>query len=111
MNISMPCLGRVVICGLLLVCVGGAAHAQFRAAIQGTVKDTSGGVVSEATVTLSSKETNQKQEVTTSEDGFYRISGLAPGIGRLEVIEGAGHFIWVEAPGAVLATLRRLTAR
>jgi len=75
----MPCFVRVVICGLLLVLAGGAANAQFRAAIQGTVKDTSGGVVSEATVTLTSKETNQKQAVTSNEDGFYRISGLAPG--------------------------------
>jgi hypothetical protein len=24
--------------------------------------------------------------------------------------EGAGHFVWVEAPGAVRASLRRLTA-
>ena len=79
MNRSMPCFVRAMIFGFLLVVMGGAAHAQFRAAIQGTVKDSSGGVVSEATVTLTSKETTQKQEVTTSEDGFYRISGLAPG--------------------------------
>lgn len=79
MNRTMPCFVRVMICGLFLMFSGGAANAQFRAAVQGTVKDTSGGVVPEATVTLTSKETNNKQEVTTSEDGFYRISGLAPG--------------------------------
>ena len=28
----------------------------------------------------------------------------------VEVVEGAGHFVWVEAPGAVRAALRRLTA-
>jgi len=28
----------------------------------------------------------------------------------VEVVEGAGHFVWVEAPGAVRASLRRLTA-
>jgi pimeloyl-ACP methyl ester carboxylesterase len=28
----------------------------------------------------------------------------------VEVVEGAGHFIWVEAPGAVRHSLRRLTA-
>jgi pimeloyl-ACP methyl ester carboxylesterase len=28
----------------------------------------------------------------------------------VEVVEGAGHFIWVEAPGAVRVSLRRLTA-
>ena len=29
----------------------------------------------------------------------------------VEVVDGAGHFVWVEAPGAVRASLRRLTAR
>ena len=28
----------------------------------------------------------------------------------VEVVEGAGHFVWVEAPGAVRAALRRVTA-
>ena len=28
----------------------------------------------------------------------------------VEVVDGAGHFVWVEAPGAVRAALRRLTA-
>lgn len=28
----------------------------------------------------------------------------------VDVVEGAGHFVWVEAPGAVRASLRRLTA-
>ena len=28
----------------------------------------------------------------------------------VEVVDGAGHFVWVEAPGAVLGALRRLTA-
>ena len=28
----------------------------------------------------------------------------------VEVVDGAGHFVWVEAPGAVRASLRRLTS-
>ena len=28
----------------------------------------------------------------------------------VDVVDGAGHFVWVEAPGAVRASLRRLTA-
>jgi pimeloyl-ACP methyl ester carboxylesterase len=40
-----------------------------------------------------------------SMDGVERIPGA-----WIEVVDGAGHFIWVEAPGAVRATLRRLTA-
>jgi len=40
-----------------------------------------------------------------STDGVERIPGA-----WLEVVDGAGHFVWVEAPGAVRASLRRLTA-
>jgi pimeloyl-ACP methyl ester carboxylesterase len=40
-----------------------------------------------------------------STDAAERIPGA-----WVEVIEGAGHFIWVEAPGAVRESLRRLTA-
>jgi pimeloyl-ACP methyl ester carboxylesterase len=39
-----------------------------------------------------------------STDGAARIPGA-----WVEVVEGAGHFIWVEAPGAVRLALRRLT--
>ena len=42
--------------------------------------------------------------LTTSTDGAERIPGA-----WVEVVEGAGHFGWVEAPGAVRAALRRLT--
>ncbi len=44
--------------------------------------------------------------LAASTDAAERIPGA-----WVEVVEGAGHFAWVEAPGAVLATLRRLTAR
>jgi pimeloyl-ACP methyl ester carboxylesterase len=40
----------------------------------------------------------------TSTDAAERIPGA-----WVEVVEGAGHFVWVEAPGAVRASLRRLT--
>jgi pimeloyl-ACP methyl ester carboxylesterase len=40
-----------------------------------------------------------------SADAAERIPGA-----WVEVVDGAGHFIWVEAPGAVRAALRRLTA-
>jgi pimeloyl-ACP methyl ester carboxylesterase len=43
--------------------------------------------------------------IGASMDGAERIPGA-----WLEVVEGAGHFVWVEAPGAVRASLRRLTA-
>ena len=70
---------RVLVCGLFLLLPLASAHAQFRAGIQGTVADSSGGLLPDATVTLTNKETGAKQTTTTSGDGFYRISGLGPG--------------------------------
>jgi pimeloyl-ACP methyl ester carboxylesterase len=43
--------------------------------------------------------------VETSTDAAERIPDA-----WVDVVEGAGHFIWVEAPRAVLGSLRRLTA-
>ena len=40
-----------------------------------------------------------------STDAANRIPGA-----RVDVVDGAGHFTWVEAPGAIRASLRRLTA-
>jgi pimeloyl-ACP methyl ester carboxylesterase len=42
--------------------------------------------------------------VGASTDAAERIPGA-----WAEVVDGAGHFVWVEAPGAVSAALRRLT--
>ena len=42
--------------------------------------------------------------VAASTDAAERIPGA-----WVEVVEGAGHLVWVEAPGAVRAALRRLT--
>jgi pimeloyl-ACP methyl ester carboxylesterase len=43
--------------------------------------------------------------LAASTDAAERIPGA-----WVEVVEGAGHFVWVEAPGAVRTALRRLTA-
>ncbi|MGH7540835.1 MAG: alpha/beta fold hydrolase [Gemmatimonadota bacterium] len=43
--------------------------------------------------------------LAASTDAAERIPGA-----WVEVVEGAGHFLWVEAPGAVRAALSRLTA-
>jgi pimeloyl-ACP methyl ester carboxylesterase len=42
--------------------------------------------------------------LAASTDGAERIPGA-----WVEVVEGAGHFVWVEAPGVVRTVLRRLT--
>jgi pimeloyl-ACP methyl ester carboxylesterase len=43
--------------------------------------------------------------LAASTDAAERIPGA-----WVELVEGAGHFVWVEAPGAVRVALRRLTA-
>ncbi|MFL6229293.1 MAG: carboxypeptidase regulatory-like domain-containing protein [Pyrinomonadaceae bacterium] len=70
---------RAAACALLAALCCAAAHAQFRAGVQGTVKDATGAIVPGATVTLTSKETNKSQTTTSSDDGFYRFNELAPG--------------------------------
>lgn len=59
--------------------------AQFKGSIQGTVTDTSEAIVPGATVTLTNTETNQNQQTVTSDSGFYRFTGLAPGIYSLTI--------------------------
>jgi hypothetical protein len=56
-----------------------AVRAQFRAAVQGTVTDPAGAVVPGANVTLTSNETGKAQQTQTSDEGYFRFSGLAPG--------------------------------
>jgi hypothetical protein len=70
---------RAAVCALLVTICCVAAHAQFRAGVQGTVKDATGAIVPGASVTLTSRETNKTQTTTSSDDGFYRFNELAPG--------------------------------
>lgn len=74
-----------VFSALLIAVLTSAAHAQFRAAVQGVVTDPSGAIITGATVTLTSNETGRAQTTTTGENGFYRFSGLAPGSYRITV--------------------------
>ncbi|MEI9970553.1 MAG: carboxypeptidase-like regulatory domain-containing protein [Ignavibacteriota bacterium] len=71
----------VVIASVVSVLLWG----QFGASLQGTVTDSSGAVVPTATVTLTNSETKQKYTGTTSNEGFYRFTGLAPGRYSLSV--------------------------
>src|SRR5260370_11757449 len=81
---------RVILCVLFLLLLAATANAQFKAGIQGTVKDTAGGLVPEAKITLTNTETGKTQEATSSDQGFYRLSGLAPGKYKL-TIQKAGY--------------------
>jgi len=61
MNQVLTNLFRVCACGLLLLFVADVVHGQFKAGIQGTVTDTSGGLVPEAKITLTNTETGKSQ--------------------------------------------------
>src|SRR3954471_23972216 len=69
---------------IILMCAL-AGFAQFGAGVQGTVTDPAGGTVAGATVTLTNKDRSQSQTTTTSDAGFYRFTGLAPGLYSISV--------------------------
>jgi len=69
----------MIVSGLVLLIASGAVTAQFKASIQGTVTDSTGGLVPGVKIQLTDVGTGRTQDVTTNEEGFYRISGLAPG--------------------------------
>jgi len=83
---------RALVFFALLACMllpTGIARAQYRAGLQGTVTDTTGAVVPNASVTILDKETNQTQTVKTDGAGTYTFNRLAP----------AAYTVTVEAPG------------
>src|SRR5688572_31447001 len=60
------------------------AQSTVTGGINGTVTDPQGGVVPNATVTVTNIGTNSVVTVTTNEDGGYRASNLQPGTYRVE---------------------------
>src|SRR6185369_276943 len=65
---------------LLLSASAAFGQANANAAdIQGTVKDSTGAVVANATVTARNPSTNVSRNATTNDEGFYRIVNLPPG--------------------------------
>jgi hypothetical protein len=62
-----------------------AAHAQFRASLRGTVKDSSGAVIPGATVTLVNTDTNGTMVSTSDSNGIYNFNALSPAPYRITV--------------------------
>ena len=65
-----------------------SAAAQFNASLQGTITDSSGGVVPNAHVTLTNKVTGATLEATADNQGSYRYNQLAAGKYDLKVEAG-----------------------
>ncbi len=69
----------------LLVVLFLSAHAAFGQAqsnaadIQGTVRDSTGAVVPNATVTARNPNTNVTRNATSNDEGLYRIINIPPG--------------------------------
>ena len=87
--------GSFQIASLLLILLLSAhvafGQAQSNAAdIQGTVRDSTGAVVPNATVTARNPGTNFSRSATTNDEGFYRIINVPPG--DYEVTVEAANF-------------------
>lgn len=74
------------------------AYAQFKASLQGTVMDPRSGAVVGAKVTVTNQETGVKHDTVTSDQGYYRVNALPPGVYTLNV----------EAPGFKLSITKNI---
>src|SRR5579859_2784230 len=72
-------LGRFGFFALLLSLCSVQISAQFRSGIEGTVTDSSGGVVADAEVTLTNVDTSISRTVPSNAEGIFRFPSLGPG--------------------------------
>ena len=83
----MRIVGLSAIC-LLLIIGHTFAQSTVTGAISGTVTDPQGGVVPNASVTVTNVGTNAKTVVTSNGSGEYRANNLQPGTYTVEVSSG-----------------------
>src|SRR3989442_14194884 len=77
---------RLMVCVVLILLVSiTTALAQATAQINGTVADSSGGVLPGATVTVTQTDTGFRREAVTDQTGTYTLTNLPVGPYRLEV--------------------------
>ena len=66
-------------------------------ALTGTLTDSSGAAIPNATVTVSNQDTNQERTVKTGIDGVYRVALLSPGTYKVKIV--ANGFKSIEISG------------
>ena len=70
---------------LLAVAPASLAQTSGSATLRGTVKDATGAVVPNSTVTMTSNRTNSERKITTGDDGGFTFPSLDPGSYTLKV--------------------------
>ena len=61
---------------LMLLCATTAAWAQFASSLEGTITDSTGGLIPGASVSILNEATGATQTVTTTGAGYYRFAAL-----------------------------------
>jgi carboxypeptidase family protein/TonB-dependent receptor-like protein len=82
---TLKSFSKTAPCLLLVLVFTSAAQAQFRSSIEGPVTDPSGGIVSEAQVTLVNVDTGISQTAKTNSAGSYSFPSLPPGKYKITV--------------------------
>ena len=73
--------GFLVVALLSVLLLPALSRSQEVAGLAGTITDSSGGAISQATVILTNPQTGAKSETQTNDTGYYRFVRLAPGPG------------------------------
>src|SRR5438552_14153590 len=94
-------LGKFAILALLVSVCAFQASAQFKSSIEGTVTDSSGGVVVDAQVTLTNVDTGISRTVPSNGEGIFRFPSLGPG--RYKVTATKQGFATVEQENITLS--------
>src|SRR6202795_2613198 len=84
---------------VLILAIPHSASAQATATLNGVVRDPSGAVIPQATVTLHNIDTSTERESLTNDSGFFVFPSVAPGVYSLSV----------NKTGFALATQQNLT--
>jgi hypothetical protein len=87
----------IVLGAALLLCASASYAQTFYGSLVGTVSDTSGAAVPDATTTLTNVGTAERRTMTTDASGNYQFVNLVPGQYRIEV-EKTGFQRFVREP-------------
>lgn len=100
MEVAMKSIRCAFCIFLFLVCISLPAVAQDTASLTGTVRDSSGGVVAGAQVTVANSAIGLNRSVTTNNDGDYLFPAIPPG--KLDLTISDTGFKTFVARGVVL---------